>query len=142
MMGKLLLISLAFIVLMSAGPNDSVKSEVVLKRNSLQVYVSKKSKAPISTIEEELYSSKNNKSLLLLRSKMECGQGTCTSYAFLEVKDGTYRYAGEIEGLVVDIVDSQQSSYPDVETLIRAGQNTSEKAIWKLNMKNMMYEAK
>ena len=133
-----------FLVLFSVISAFSQNTKTTLKESFLADYVAQKEKVKTEDIRRiVLQKDKDFKhGVILLNSSSACGVGSCTYYAFVKNLNGSFDFAGMIDGVFVDTKSVKDSDLPEIWTQTKASDVKSAKMKWTFNKETKVYETK
>lgn len=133
-----------FLVLFSVVSAFSQNAKTTLKESFLADYVAEKEKVKTEDINRIVL--KKDKAfkygVILLNSSTACGVGTCTYYAFVKNANGSFDFAGMIDGVFSETKEIKGSDLPEIWTQTKASDIKSVKTKWTFNKETKMYETK
>lgn len=131
------------IVLLCSSFALARKAEITLSRSFLPEYVAQKENVKPEDIRQiVLQKDKEFKNgVILLNSSMSCGVGLCSYYAFVKNAQGSFNFAGMIEGVFKETSEVKNSDLPDIWTQTKSGKEIAAKTKWTFNKVTKTYEA-
>ena len=114
-----------FLVLFSVTSAFSQNARTTLKESFLADYVAQKEKVKTEDISRiVLQKDKDFKhGVILLNSSAACGVGTCTYYAFVKNTNGSFDFAGIIDGVFSETKETKGSDLPEIWTQTKASES-------------------
>jgi len=133
-----------FLVLFSVISAFSQNTKTTLKESFLADYVAQKEKVKAEDISRIVLKKDKDftRGVILLNSSSACGVGSCTYYAFVKNSNGSFDFAGMIDGVFVETKSSKDSDLPEILTQTKASDVKSAKMKWTFNRETKVYETK
>lgn len=133
-----------FLVLFSVISAFSQNTRTTLKESFLADYVAQKEKVKTDDISRIVLKKDKDftHGVILLNSALACGVGSCTYYAFVKNINGSFDFAGMIDGVFVETKSVKDSDLPEIWTQTKASDVKSAKMKWSFNAETKVYETK
>lgn len=132
------------IVILTSILAFSQTPKITLKESFLPEYVAQKEKVNADDV-RRIVLKKDKKfkhGVILLNSSAACGVGLCTYYAFVKNANGSFDFAGMIDGVFAESKEIKGSDLPEILTETKSGDAKSGKMKWIYNAVTKVYEAK
>lgn len=133
-----------FLVLFSVISAFSQNTKTTLKESFLADYVAQKEKVKTEDISRIVLKKDKDftQGVILLNSSLACGVGSCTYYAFVKNANGSFDFAGMIDGVFVETKSIKDSDLPEIWTQTKSSDIKSAKMKWTFNKETKVYETK
>lgn len=122
----------------------SQNTKTTLKESFLVDYVAQKEKANADDIRRIVLKKDKafKNGVILVNNSLSCGVGLCSYYAFVKNVNGSFDFAGMIEGVFTETKEIKGSDLPEIWTETRSPNDKAAKMKWTFNKETKVYEAK
>ena len=122
----------------------SQNTRTTLKESFLVDYVAQKEKANADDIRRLVLKKDKafKKGVILLNNSNTCGIGLCTYYTFVKNQQGSFDFAGMIEGVFKESKTDVVTDLPEIITETRSPNDKPAQMSWIYNKETKLYETK